>query len=589
MKRKLLLLLAIVVATRLIAQVPQKMSYQAVLRNSSNTLITQTVVGMRISILQGSEVGTPVYVETQAPTTNINGLASLEIGTGGAVTGTFAAIDWSAGPYFIKTETDPAGGSNYSITGTSQLLSVPYALFSANGTPGPAGSPGPSGETGPNGLSAYQVWLSLGNTGTAADFIASLTGPQGPQGSQGPQGGQGPQGEHAPCNGAPAAPAIIYGSVCKGARSTLSIDPVPGATSYVWGCSSGGCSASGTYFSQPIGGNSAATYVFVKAVNDCGSSGETRIYFNQTHGIAKFTPTATGTKASTFVVPCNVTSLNIEIAGAGGGAGFAETLQAPGGLGAYMKGTLVVTPGQVLVFNAGNKGGNATYNGGGVGGKGGNINRRVTGIIYGDNNGGDGAGDGTTVFIAPACSSTGNGTGGGGGAGSDIRAPAPTQNINFNTVHEDAQFQEILVAVGGGGGGGASFNGGVNLNGIDGNAGGDGGFLDVVDQPPSSGIENTTRDARNASTKFQGSSSGSTINANGINGELGTSAGRNCNDNGNKAAVPAGSGGGGGGGGGAGRKGGGGGGGTGTYTTSFTPETRTGGANAGDGYIIVRW
>ncbi|MEA3508406.1 MAG: FISUMP domain-containing protein, partial [Synergistota bacterium] len=72
--------------------------------------------------------GTAVYVETQTPTTNVNGLVSIEIGAGTVQSGDFTTIDWANGPYFIKTETDPAGGTNYTITGTSQLLSVPYAL-----------------------------------------------------------------------------------------------------------------------------------------------------------------------------------------------------------------------------------------------------------------------------------------------------------------------------------------------------------------------------------------------------------------------------------------------------------------------------
>jgi uncharacterized protein (TIGR02145 family) len=123
------LLIAVLLTVNLFAQVPQKMSYQAVIRNSSDQLVTNHAVGMRISILQGSATGTAVYVETQTPSTNANGLATIEIGGGTAVTGTFAGIDWSTGVYFIKTETDPTGGTNYTITGTSQLLSVPYALF----------------------------------------------------------------------------------------------------------------------------------------------------------------------------------------------------------------------------------------------------------------------------------------------------------------------------------------------------------------------------------------------------------------------------------------------------------------------------
>ena len=108
------------------------MSYQAVIRNASNALVVSTQIGMQISILQGSATGTAVYVETQTPTTNANGLASLEIGSGSVVTGTIAGIDWSTGIYFIKTETDPAGSTSYTITSTSQLLSVPYALYAKN-------------------------------------------------------------------------------------------------------------------------------------------------------------------------------------------------------------------------------------------------------------------------------------------------------------------------------------------------------------------------------------------------------------------------------------------------------------------------
>jgi hypothetical protein len=112
------------------AQAPSKMSYQAVVRNSSNALVSNAPVGMKISILQFSLNGTAVYAETQNPTSNENGLVSIEIGGGTLVSGNFSAIDWASGPYFIQTETDPNGGSNYSITGTSQLLSVPFSLYS---------------------------------------------------------------------------------------------------------------------------------------------------------------------------------------------------------------------------------------------------------------------------------------------------------------------------------------------------------------------------------------------------------------------------------------------------------------------------
>lgn len=182
------------------AQAPQKMSYQAVIRDGSTNLVTSHAVGMRISILQSGPNGTTVYVETQNATTNANGLVSIEIGGGTPVTGTFATIDWSAGPYSIKTETDPTGGINYeSIVGTSELLSVPYALYAktvasytetdptvkaiqgivkSNGTTISAATAGTDYLT-PTGSAATLTGFPILNqntTGSAASFTGSLTG-----------------------------------------------------------------------------------------------------------------------------------------------------------------------------------------------------------------------------------------------------------------------------------------------------------------------------------------------------------------------------------------------------------------------------
>jgi hypothetical protein len=181
------------------AQAPNKMSYQAVIRDNSNALVTNQVVGMQISILQGSANGSAVYTETQTPITNANGLVSLEIGGGTVVSGNFATINWANGPYFIKTETDPAGGNNYTITGTNQLLSVPYAMYAAtsgSSTPGPQGPQGPAGNDGAPGPQGPQ-----GLTGPAGDTGPQgpagndgAVGPQGQVGTTGPQGATGPQG-----------------------------------------------------------------------------------------------------------------------------------------------------------------------------------------------------------------------------------------------------------------------------------------------------------------------------------------------------------------------------------------------------------
>ena len=157
------------------AQAPQRMTFQAVLRDASDNLVVSGAVGLRASVLQGSASGTAVYVETHSTSTNANGLATLEIGGGTPVSGTFSGINWGNGPYFLKTETDPNGGSSYSITGVSPLLSVPYALFAANNSVGPTGPQGPQGPVGPEGPGACEIHTGDGrvvlwNANTAYGF-----------------------------------------------------------------------------------------------------------------------------------------------------------------------------------------------------------------------------------------------------------------------------------------------------------------------------------------------------------------------------------------------------------------------------------
>lgn len=122
----------LILTTSISAQAPQKFSYQAIVRGVNNELIVNKQVGMRISLLKDSSSGKAVYTELHTPLSNANGLVSISVGGGVVVSGTFSNIDWSKGPYFVKTETDVAGGKNYTLNTTNQLLSVPYALFSAN-------------------------------------------------------------------------------------------------------------------------------------------------------------------------------------------------------------------------------------------------------------------------------------------------------------------------------------------------------------------------------------------------------------------------------------------------------------------------
>ncbi|MBK8746971.1 MAG: hypothetical protein IPM04_03675 [Saprospiraceae bacterium] len=132
MKKIFALAATLFMTASLWSQTPQKMSYQAVIRDASGQLMKDKNIGMQLSVIQGSETGAPVFIERFFPTSNTNGLVTIEIGGGLSVLGSFSDINWANGPYFIKTETDVNGGANYSLSGTSQLLSIPYALFARN-------------------------------------------------------------------------------------------------------------------------------------------------------------------------------------------------------------------------------------------------------------------------------------------------------------------------------------------------------------------------------------------------------------------------------------------------------------------------
>jgi len=206
MKRLILSLVAVAtIALSSFGQAPEGFKYQAVVRDAGNTILNNQAVGMRMTIQQGSIGGTTVYQETFSPTTNAYGLVNLEIGSGTVVSGDFTTIDWSAGPYFIETAVDVTGGTSYAVMGTSQLMSVPYALYaktSGNGAgpQGPAGNDGIDGAvgaTGPQGPAGNDG--AVGATGPAGPTgLTGATGAQGPIGLTGATGLTGPQGPQGP-------------------------------------------------------------------------------------------------------------------------------------------------------------------------------------------------------------------------------------------------------------------------------------------------------------------------------------------------------------------------------------------------------
>ena len=166
----------------LFAQAPQAISYQAIARNASGTVMANQGITVRASILNGSPNGTVVYSEKFASTTNSYGLFEIDLGRGTPITGTFAGILWGGQSRWLKLEIDQTGGGAFMDLGASELLSVPYALFADSSSVG-----GPTGPTG-------------------------VTGPTGPQGDVGPIGPTGPQWVEATGTFQPPPPSLVCGT-----------------------------------------------------------------------------------------------------------------------------------------------------------------------------------------------------------------------------------------------------------------------------------------------------------------------------------------------------------------------------------------
>ena len=195
---------AMLIAAMSFAQIPQKLNYQGVVRDSKGLPLSNTQIGLRLSIQESGANPLLFYSEERLVTTNTLGLYSVVIGDGTATktAGDFTLIPWGTGPRSLKVEVDVNGGTNFVLAGITPLVSVPYALYAKYAENGPAGPPGKDGATilsGPNDPAP-----GLGNPG---DYYFNTTtnvlyGPQNPDGTwpsgtvllQGPAGPAGPAG-----------------------------------------------------------------------------------------------------------------------------------------------------------------------------------------------------------------------------------------------------------------------------------------------------------------------------------------------------------------------------------------------------------
>jgi len=197
----LFIFLSLFVSTLLFSQAPEGINYQAVMRNNSGNLVTNSTVAIRVQIRQGSATGTTVYQERQSVASSSQGLINMVIGAGTPQVGTFNNINWAVGPFFVNLGVDFSNGVNYQDFGTQQLMSVPYALFAK--TSGAQLNQWRYGNTVPVNslgfLGDFYLDVVTGNvyyknSATTWVLTGNIKGPVGPSGATGAQGAQGIQG-----------------------------------------------------------------------------------------------------------------------------------------------------------------------------------------------------------------------------------------------------------------------------------------------------------------------------------------------------------------------------------------------------------
>lgn len=168
-----IIVMVLFTALNIHAQAPNSINYQALARNAQGVALVNKTVNVRISIRSGSEVGPVVYEETHLLNSGNYGLLNLQIGKGAVLSGVFSSINWGATTQFLEVEMDPLGGSNFQLLGTSQLVSVPYALYSntALNTINGDGDNNPTNEIQSLSFSNHQLSISNGNTVTIPDEV----------------------------------------------------------------------------------------------------------------------------------------------------------------------------------------------------------------------------------------------------------------------------------------------------------------------------------------------------------------------------------------------------------------------------------
>lgn len=127
--KRIIIILCLISFVKGYAQAPHLINYQAIARDGSGNIITSGSIGLKFEILQGSTTGTVAYGETNTASPSAAGIFNVAIGGGTPFSGTLGGVNWATGPYFIRVSIDPTGGTSYTAVGTTQLMSVPYALY----------------------------------------------------------------------------------------------------------------------------------------------------------------------------------------------------------------------------------------------------------------------------------------------------------------------------------------------------------------------------------------------------------------------------------------------------------------------------